>query len=157
GNFFGRERLIEHLLTRLRGADERFLTVIGPSGSGKSSVVKAGLVPAIRRGGLPGAEHWFVVEMTPGAKPLGALGEALLNVSMLPRPALVADLQSGKQSLGDIIAEVLPLQPEARLLLVIDQFEEVFTLTENQDERQRFLDNLFAAATNPGSRACIVI
>src|SRR5262249_39563553 len=94
GRFFGREDLIAHLLDRLAGFDGqrqqdqastdteeskppsrtgpqgRFLAVIGPSGSGKSSVVKAGVIPAIRRGDLPGSANWFVAEMTPGNSPI---------------------------------------------------------------------------------------
>ncbi len=60
-NFFGRETLVQELLSLMSdGSDlERFLVVIGPSGSGKSSLVKAGLLPALRRGGLPGSEKWF--------------------------------------------------------------------------------------------------
>src|SRR5262249_27360332 len=66
-DFFGREALTEHLVGRL--AETRFLAVVGPSGSGKSSVVRAGLIPALRRGALPGSNHWPVVEMFPGAYP----------------------------------------------------------------------------------------
>ena len=70
-DFFGRETLTEHLVERL--AKTRFLAVVGPSGSGKSSVVRAGLVPRLREGALPGSERWTVVEMFPGAYPLEEL------------------------------------------------------------------------------------
>src|SRR5690606_16070344 len=61
-DFFGRDDLIARLLTRMDEPDERFLAVVGPSGSGKSSVVKAGLIPALRRGALPGSQKWFITE-----------------------------------------------------------------------------------------------
>ena len=68
-DFFGRERLIERLIPRVggSGARGRFVAVVGPSGSGKSSAVKAGLLPAIRRGAVPLSGSWFTIEMTPAA------------------------------------------------------------------------------------------
>src|SRR5690606_24053585 len=67
-HFYGRTALLEQLLNRLTEATDlqHFLAVIGPSGSGKSSVVKAGLIPALREGRLPGSENWFIVETFPG-------------------------------------------------------------------------------------------
>ena len=65
-----------------------FSAVAGPSGSGKSSVVKAGLIPAIKRGALPGSENWFIVELMPGANPLEELEVALLTVSRLTRTSI---------------------------------------------------------------------
>jgi class 3 adenylate cyclase len=64
-DFFGREALTEHLVERIQTT--RFLAVVGPSGSGKSSVVRAGLVPALRRGALHGSERWQIVQLLPGA------------------------------------------------------------------------------------------
>jgi serine/threonine-protein kinase len=88
-DFFGRETLTEQLLTRLgeTGEASRFLAVVGPSGSGKSSVVKAGLIPALRRGGLPGSEDWYVVEMLPGAHPMEEVELALLRIATWCRKA----------------------------------------------------------------------
>ena len=113
-DFFGREALIQRLLERMprnqmRSGTEtdedevsrlatatrnRFLAVVGPSGSGKSSVVRAGLVPALRRGGLPGSEHWFVVDMFPGAHPLEELEQALLRVAVKPPDNLLEQLRA---------------------------------------------------------------
>ena len=84
-NFYGRKALVEQLLSRfsdkplpeLNQGEHRFLAVVGPSGSGKSSVVKAGLIPALRQGAVPGSENWFMVEMTPGNYPLEELESAL--------------------------------------------------------------------------------
>jgi hypothetical protein len=71
-DFFGRHALVEHLLARLDPVQEysRFLAAVGPSGSGKSSVVKAGLIPALREGCLPGSEDWFIATMQPSDQPL---------------------------------------------------------------------------------------
>ena len=82
GDFFGREVLTEHLVERLERT--RFLGVVGPSGSGKSSVVRAGLVPRIREGALTGSERWSVIEMFPGAYPLEELEAALLRAADKP-------------------------------------------------------------------------
>jgi DNA-binding SARP family transcriptional activator len=73
--FFGRDRLVDALVERLSrpGADGRFVAVVGPSGSGKSSLVRAGLVPAVRRGAVPGSARWFVASMVPGRDPYGEL------------------------------------------------------------------------------------
>jgi serine/threonine protein kinase len=88
--FFGREALVEQLVHRVtpskngRKRENRFLAVVGPSGSGKSSVVKAGLIPALREGAVPGSEKWFVAEMVPGTHPLEELELALWPVAVDP-------------------------------------------------------------------------
>jgi transcriptional regulator with XRE-family HTH domain len=92
-DFFGREMLTQELLGAMAEADDeqvrgsqqelaRFLAVVGPSGSGKSSVVQAGLIPALRQGGLPGSEKWFVVDLQPGAHPFEELEAALLRIAV---------------------------------------------------------------------------
>ena len=81
-DFFGREALTSQLVDRF--GSSRFLAVVGPSGSGKSSAVRAGLVPALRQGGLPGSETWPVVDLTPGAYPLEELEAALLRIAATP-------------------------------------------------------------------------
>src|SRR5262249_10504046 len=78
-DFFGRERLTGDLVARL--STERFVAVVGPSGSGKSSVVLAGLVPAVRAGAIPGSARWRIVVTTPGAYPLEELEAALLRTA----------------------------------------------------------------------------
>ena len=110
--FFGREREVEELWQSLRL--HPFLAVIGPSGSGKSSLVFAGLIPALRRSGLFGAGQWLVRTLRPGAKPLAALANALGGDSADP---------------GRAVSQALTAQPDTRrLLLVVDQFEELFTV-----------------------------
>src|SRR5439155_25279102 len=79
--FFGRERLVAELISRLAGTN--LLGVVGPSGSGKSSAVRAGLVPALASGVLPGSERWTIAVLRPGEHPIRAIDRALW--SSLPR------------------------------------------------------------------------
>ncbi|NIP14962.1 MAG: protein kinase, partial [Pseudomonadales bacterium] len=157
-DFFGRGALTERLLARL-GEDEgvaRFLAVVGPSGSGKSSVVKAGLIPALRRGALPGSENWFVVEMLPGAHPLDELEIGLLRVAA-DRPAgLMEQLRRDERGLLRASRLVLPAD-EGELLLAIDQFEELFTRATDRAESEHLMRSLHAAVSDPRSRVRVVI
>jgi WD40 repeat protein len=138
--FFGRDQEIEELLERLRLS--RFITVIGPSGSGKSSLVLAGLVPALRQSNAFGTGTWLVRTLRPGVTSLAALKEALAT----------DDFANPTQ----VVSHLLASHPEAqRLLLIVDQFEEVFTpsaetltSTEIQDRLtfQQILLNLMDVA-----------
>lgn len=158
-DFFGRETLIQDLLERLEQTDDtsRFLAVVGPSGSGKSSVVRAGLLPALRKGRLPGSEHWFITDMLPGAQPLAELEAALARIATQPADLWRQHLHSGERGLLRAVRHVLPLEPGAELLLVIDQFEELFTQVEDETTRTRFLNMLVTAILDPESRLPIVI
>lgn len=126
--FFGRERLVAELVARLPGAS--LLGVIGPSGSGKSSVVRAGLLPALAAGVLPGSERWGRVLLRPGEQPGVALASALGG---MPLRAALAHVEPGE-----------------RLLVVVDQSEEVFTVCTDPAERGAFLDELASAADGDG-------
>lgn len=109
--FFGRDQEIDELVERLRS--HPFVTVIGPSGSGKSSLVFAGLIPKLRQSSLFGAGNWLVRSMRPGATPLQTL-EAVLKNNL--------------SDLAQAVEQVLSAEANSqRLLLVIDQFEELFT------------------------------
>jgi WD40 repeat protein/serine/threonine protein kinase/DNA-binding SARP family transcriptional activator len=154
-DFFGRDALIRHLLARLEG-ETRFLAVVGPSGSGKSSAVHAGLIPALRRGALPGSEDWFVVTMQPGSTPFERLEEALLRVASEPPRDLLGQIRGDEQGLLRVLEEVLPGEDDA-LVLVVDQFEEIFTLVDDEAERAHFLASLLAAASGSGGRLRLVV
>jgi WD40 repeat protein/transcriptional regulator with XRE-family HTH domain len=183
-DYFGRESLVQRLLERLEasgdGAAEmgigdrvkasghppnpgrpspiaRFLAVVGPSGSGKSSVVRAGLIPALRRGGLDGSEQWFVVDLFPGAHPLEELEAALLRVAVQPPESLLGQLREDERGLARAIKRVLPANPLTELVLVIDQFEELFTLTADPAIREHVLKSLVAAIDDPRSRVRVII
>jgi WD40 repeat protein/DNA-binding SARP family transcriptional activator len=157
-DFFGRESVTAKLVRRLEETDEaaRFLAVVGPSGSGKSSVVRAGLIPALRRGALPGSDRWFLIDMQPGAHPLRELGSALLGVAVEPPPSLLDELERDELGLLRAAERVLP-DADADLLIVLDQLEEVFTMVRDEDERSRFLGSVRAAAMEPGSRVRFVV
>ena len=162
-HFLGREVLTATLAGRLR--DERFLTVIGASGSGKSSLVRAGLVPALRRGkpladgALPpaGSDQWLIRVMTPTAHPLDALAAALLPES---EPAAVTALRDRLATVPATLAETVPGllgTDRPQLLLIVDQFEEVFSLGRHEAERRAFIENLVAAAIGDQPVAIIIV
>ena len=119
--FFGRERLVAELVARLVGAG--FLGIVGPSGSGKSSVLRAGLLPALAGGVLPGSEGWRRLLLRPGERPLDELRRVLVSGAKDP------------------LAEALDALPAgARLLLAVDQLEELFTACRSEAERAAFAD-----------------
>lgn len=153
--FFGRKSLVERLLKRLDKS--RFLAVIGPSGSGKSSVVKAGLLPMLRRGVILGSQDWFIVQMTPSAAPFLELEVALLGIAIhAPAEKLADYLHENPAGLSPMLKRMLPSEND-EVLLVIDQFEELFTQTETEMERARFLKCLYHAVMDADSRLRVVI
>ncbi len=157
-DFFGRDALITAMLKQLSREDSggSFLAVVGPSGSGKSSVVKAGLIPALRKGALPGSENWFIVEMTPGAHPFEELEIALLRVATQTIASLSDQLSKDERGLLTSVKRVLP-EPNSELLLVIDQFEELFTQLTDEAIRKHFLDSLLTAVTDPTSQLRVIV
>jgi hypothetical protein len=159
-DFFGRraliDRLVNHLFEPSSGEGKRLLAVIGPSGSGKSSVVKAGLVPALRRGAIPGSDKWFIAEMIPGTHPFEELEAALLRIAVNPPVSLLHQLREDERGLLRAALRALP-DDSSQLLLIIDQFEELFTLTNDQVEREQFLEGLLTAVSDPGKRLRVVL
>jgi energy-coupling factor transporter ATP-binding protein EcfA2 len=160
--FFGREALTQHLVEQLR--EDRFLAVIGPSGSGKSSLVRAGLVPQIRQGGLPAGNHWPILLFKPGEDPLGALAARLIPKTVgadkwLPlHRSLLDTLQRDERGLHRVVQVMLASQPDSRrLLVVVDQFEELFTLCRRDDARSAFVANLLYASAIAGGQAVVVV
>ncbi|MDQ3855204.1 MAG: hypothetical protein M3281_02260, partial [Chloroflexota bacterium] len=156
-DFFGREALTERLLERLREDSpfRRFLAIVGPSGSGKSSVARAGLIPELRKGALTGSESWQLAKLVPGAHPLEELEAALLRVAVNPPPSLLEQLQD-ERGLVRAVKRTLPEGSAVELVLLVDQFEEAFTLAPDEVERARFLEGLCSVATDPRSRAWVI-
>ena len=152
--FFGREAFVAALCSAV--ASRPLVAVVGRSGSGKSSVVRAGLVPALRR--PDGDRVWEIVTLVPGGEPLHALARALLPLlepQMSEIDRLVAinklggPLAAGDLRLHHIINRVLEKQPGTdRLLLVVDQWEELYTQARDDTAKQqvaRFIDEVLAA------------
>jgi WD40 repeat protein/DNA-binding SARP family transcriptional activator len=155
GDFFGRAELVEQVLDRLRGSGlrSRLVLVVGGSGSGKSSIVRAGLLPAVRRGEVPGSDRWFVSTMMPGSAPFKELAESLRRVAVTAPEALADRLAADA---GGIDGELRRLVPgDAQLLVVVDQLEELFTLAAPPDQRA-FLAGLMNAVSAADSRLRVV-
>ncbi|KPV52166.1 hypothetical protein SE17_17085, partial [Kouleothrix aurantiaca] len=157
-DFFGRDALIDTLLDRLNqpGPFQRFLAVVGPSGSGKSSVVRAGVVPALKHAAIPGSDKWYVLEFFPGARPFDELAQALLRIAVDPPNNLVEPLTLDRGGLLRVVDQVVPGGDETEVVLVIDQFEELFTQVEEESVRTLFLDSLISAVTDPYSRVRVI-
>lgn len=152
--FFGRERLVEDLVGRVK--ESRTVFVTGPSGSGKSSLVRAGLVPALKQGTIKSSEHWLYETMKPGREPLKDLA---LAFSRLKSPELEDYFlaHAGETDILNKCAEsVLSGRKDQRFVLFIDQFEEVFTQINNEEERQAFLNMLAHAGTVENGRVIIL-
>ena len=156
-DFFGRTGMIKRVLERLQEpvVENNFLAVIGPSGSGKSSLVKAGVLPALRHGRIPGSENWFYAEMVPGEVPLEELAAALLSVSTSRLPGVVDTLREHVDGLAQAVYEALPAK-DSKLLLMVDQFEELFTQVEKESDRQQFLDLILNAVSAENSPVIII-
>lgn len=157
--FFGREDVIQRALNRMRRT--RFLAVVGASGSGKSSIVRAGIIPQIRNGALPGSDTFPVLIFTPGANPLESFATRLHPLIAANYPArtpetVLADLRDGNKSISVLLEALTNLPETARLLLVIDQFEEVFTRAAGI-ERQQFLDLLRLMVTADTARTQLLV
>lgn len=161
--FHGRQEHTRALLDRL--ATERFLAVVGTSGSGKSSLVRAGLLPALYRGYLVGASsRWRIAVMRPGNAPLDAMTTALSAPQVLAVAPAALRETLGRTSLG--LAEAVQraeLGEGENVLLVVDQFEELFTFERarrHQDggaEASLFVQSLLEAGDAYGGRLYVVI
>ncbi len=157
-DFFGREEFAEQLVTRLTNDSQpvRFLALVGPSGSGKSSMLRAGLLPLLRRGALDGSQNWYFSQIVPGASPLASVRDALVSIAPDPPENILDQLRQQDDALSSLLNQLLP-PDDSEFCLLIDQFEEIFTLVVQESERLRFLNNLYQAVTNPASRIRVLI
>lgn len=164
--FFGRERQTDELLAKLQ--QNRFLAVIGPSGCGKSSLVRAGLIAALETGFMSEAgSRWRVALMRPGDRPMRRLADSLLAPALLGReranqpdaPLYVeAALRRGPLGLIEIVTEG-NLCRDANLLLLVDQFEEVFRFRSQGDpeEADAFVALLLATAVSSAVPVYVIL
>ncbi len=154
--FFGREALTRQMVNLLN--QQSFLAVVGASGSGKSSVVQAGVMAQLRQGKLiPDSDRWWIRSLRPGHHPLEALVQRLVDSGTekeqtYQRLQLEGLLYQGPEG----FVRWLRSRPEPVVVLVIDQFEELFTLA-TVEERQRFLELVLSAVEHAGDRFKLII
>ena len=135
--YFGREEMAQRLVDHL--AAEGIVALVGSSGSGKSSVVRAGLLPLLKGGALPGSETWTYVVMTPGADPLAELAARMAAHEHTSAVSVLHDLESET----DVIALASPEESNShRMVLVVDQMEELFTQCRDRERRKQFIQLL---------------
>lgn len=148
--FFGRQKLSDHLVARLR--KERFLALVGASGSGKSSVLRAGAVPRLQ------ARNWQIHLVKPGAEPLVALANTLTQEELDPAvtDALVESLATRRDTLLKVGDKLAARHNAEGLLLAVDQFEETFTQCKDPDTRNAFVANLVAVAQAQGATTVVI-
>lgn len=156
-HFFGREALIASLKQSLTAQHryDRFMAVVGPSGSGKSSVVRAGLMPALRAGNLENMPRVYIADMIPGSNPIRKLEGALLRVAFRADAEFMNALGKDEFDLNALLKRSLP--PEGDMLLIIDQFEELFTLVSDEQVRRTFLRILQTALEADDSRLRLIV
>jgi hypothetical protein len=168
GDFFGRETLIEELTDDVKsmlasertGSDRpRLLTVIGPSGSGKSSVVLAGLLPRLQQGVLQKSEDWIYMEpLMPGVHPMEALAFTL--ATRFPERSLKSIGEDLEDEMGrglHLLARQLVKDSQQYVLLLIDQFEELFAPATSEEERRWFIELLTTAISEPRGPVIIIL
>ncbi len=151
-DFYGRNTEIQQLADLV--AHHRFVTVVGPSGSGKSSLVRAGLLPALSSNHGRNVATWTSVVMTPGKHPFDELATALGRVATTPLENAADSLRSHVDGLSRLVARIVE-GVRGDLVLVIDQFEELYSLTD-EATRRAFVAALVEAVDAPQSRLEVV-
>ena len=141
-----------------RVAVEHFVGVVGVSGSGKSSLLLAGLCPALGRR-ASGSEQWFTVVLTPGAEPIERLARALAGgVPGLLLDLVRARLRDDPDALERIARDAPATKPPgARLVVIVDQFEELFTMCRDDEQRRRFVDILTRPVADPRTSVSVIM
>jgi uncharacterized protein YjbI with pentapeptide repeats/KaiC/GvpD/RAD55 family RecA-like ATPase len=145
--FFGREKFTDVLFQMAH--QQQLVAVIGASGSGKSSVVFAGLIPRLREEGI-----WLISSFRPKSQPFDELAQALVRQlepnldgveKVIKIGKLAESLKKGEVKLHQVASQILENKPNKRFLLVVDQFEELYTQCQDKEEQQRFIDTLLLA------------
>jgi energy-coupling factor transporter ATP-binding protein EcfA2 len=155
--FFGRDREIQRLREKLKSS--RFVAVLGPSGSGKSSLVQAGLVPELRADALACGEERHVCLLRPGGAPLIALAAQLAK--LLPghamQPTLDALAQDARTLHLCVELALADRSADERVVVIVDQFEEAFTVCRDETERRQLFSTLLFATSAPGGRTVVIV
>ncbi|MEM6840058.1 MAG: AAA family ATPase, partial [Cyanobacteria bacterium P01_C01_bin.120] len=174
--YFGREEQVQRLWERFQALVEqsdradavpRFLPILGPSGCGKSSLARAGLIPELARKPLPGKSRMRVAVLVPGTHPVEALAGVLAKVATQdPMPVTktrefttelnlrtTAGLYDGMRRIADLMPQI----NDSPLVVLVDQFEEVYSLCKDPNERQAFIENLLCAASDATGNLSVVI
>lgn len=170
--FFGRSVQVDQLWQRFQQLHDdrstiRILPIYGPSGSGKSSLARAGLIPTLGKKPLPGRDHARVVVLTPGNHPLEALATVLARIATHD-PMPVTKTREFKEELLQLstqqefdglrrIAGVFPDISLSPLIVLVDQFEEIYTLCKDATERNAFVENLLCAASDCAQRVSVIL
>jgi tetratricopeptide (TPR) repeat protein len=153
--FFGRERLIEEMVRLL--ADLRLLVVTGPSGCGKSSLVLAGLLPALAVGRLPGSQAWrYYRPLVPGSDPLTSLARTVRPAAE-ESPDWVARAVAGFRADPSHLCRLVEGSGSEPAVILVDQFEELFTLSADEPDREAFIANLVGLATSTAQAHRVVL
>jgi WD40 repeat protein/energy-coupling factor transporter ATP-binding protein EcfA2 len=156
--FFGRESQVKELIEKLKIT--RFLAIVGSSGCGKSSLIKAGLIPELLKFKPGDSQDWELAVFRPGDDPVGNLAKAVFPATT-DREAITAGLRAGKNGLAEILRDT-DFHGKAKLIF-IDQFEELFRFTKtrtssrNTDEAKVFIDLILKAAIQPEIPVFIVL
>ncbi len=175
--FFGREKVVDQLWQRLRDLCElppggarplRLLPILGPSGSGKSSVARAGLLPALLKRPIGGMRAPRVAVLTPGTRPLEALSIVLARIAGPDKPRQyqtekdIEKLLRGADGEGNFdglrrFVDGLDGVDQSPLVVLIDQFEELYSLADNEADTTAFIRNLLCAAADRSGRVTVVM
>ena len=156
-DFFGRADLVRDLLNAINEFPP-FLAVVGASGSGKSSVIMAGLLPALQRGAIPDCMDWLYLDpFVPGMHPLENLTITLAGALKQSQRSVREDLDNpNARGLHTLTRQLVSGAPGRRVVLYVDQAEEMFTISCDEAERRQFID-LITTAVNEATSVVTVI
>ncbi|MCA9956277.1 MAG: ATP-binding protein, partial [Anaerolineales bacterium] len=153
--FYGRDQLIQELLDQVLVS--RLVTAVGPSGSGKSSVVLAGLLPRLREGALEGSKTWhYYPPIVPGSAPLTSLAR-LLVPDGAETAEWITSTSEAFLSDAELLTKLVQDAVKSPAVLTIDQFEETFTLCHDERERDAFIDNLLGLVNSREARHVVIL
>ncbi|MFM7426855.1 MAG: caspase family protein [Elainella sp.] len=156
--FFGRDRLVGQLLDHVR--TNSFLALVGASGNGKSSVLRAGLLHQLRLGRrIAGSEAWRIRIARPDQQPMQNLALAFVEegLSDLDRAEALGRATGLLNQGAEGLQRLVQASTAARVILVVDQFEEVFTRCNSVEERDQFFACLMGALSNTDQKLCLII